>query len=453
MILNKRFYIFLSSIMLVTSVMYGGDFQIDGDDLKTIVVNPEKNTGLNNIFVVYDITRVSATYTTSSGNKPIWYRYSNLGGGYAEEIKGVEYSGNISTLSKVEGDMGYIIEDGDERYYCWVVNYKNHRLDLTSVVANDEQDCVSTNLLLSGTGESIKYYTINGQQKILNQQIKVIYNTLEWSDDLKVWNQVEVIETLESFDNTIYITPAPLCNTTFTVRGDCFLEEWDWIQEIVSETFYTNSVDAVTEAEQVQSDNEKSNQINIGTSGDLGGSAPADITFYAYTTDAVIHNEWQMTDDPEFENITYRFTTQDFNYVFTEEGTLYVRYVGSNSEGSCEVFGDTYTVTIGASELKCPNAFSPNASEGVNDEWKVSYKSIIEFECWIFNRWGVEVCHFSDPEMGWDGKYGGKYVMPGVYYYIVKAKGADGKEYKLNGDINILNYKESGNNSNGNDFE
>ena len=187
------------------------------------------------------------------------------------------------------------------------------------------------------------------------------------------------------------------------------MEQWNWIEEVESETFYTNSVDVVTEAEQIQSDNDKSNQINSGSTGDLGGSAPADITFYAYTTDAVIHNEWQMTNDPEFEDITYRFTTQDFNYVFTEEGTLYIRFVGSNSDGSCEIYGETYTVTIGASDLKCPNAFSPNASEGVNDEWKVSYKSIIEFECWIFNRWGVEVCHFSDPEMGWDGKYGGKY--------------------------------------------
>ena len=388
---NKRFYIFISSLVLITSYLYGGNFQISGDDLKTIVVNPEKNTGLNKIFVIYDITRVTATYTTDSGNRPIWYRYSNLGGGYAEEIKGIEYSGNMSTLANVEGDMGYIIEDGDDRYYCWVVDYKKHRLDLTGVVVNSEQDCGSTHLLLTGIGEPIKYYTINGQQRILDQQIQVIYNTLEWSDDLKVWNQIEVVKTLESYDNSIHITPAPLCNTTFTVRGDCFLEQWNWIEEVESETFNTNSVDVVTDAEQIQSDNEKSNQISSGSTGDLGGSAPADITFYAYRTDAIIHNEWQMTDDPEFENILYRFTTQDFNYVFTEEGTLYVRFVGSNSDGSCEVYGDTYTITIGASELKCPNAFSPNASEGVNDEWKVSYKSIIEFECWIFNRWGVEV--------------------------------------------------------------
>lgn len=442
----ERLLILLTLITLSVTSIDAGTFQISGDDLKVISVEPDKTTGLNKIYVVYDVTKVVATYTSNGTNSPIWYRYSNLGGGYAEEIQGIEHNGNVTSLKNIEGDMGYIIEDGTDRYYFWVVNYLDHRLDLKSVSPNNEQDCGSTNLLLTGSGDPIKYFTINGQQRILDQQIKVVYNTLEWNDESKIWEQVECEESFESFSSSIYITPAPLCNTIFSVRGDRFLEEWSWIQEVSSDIYYTNYIDARTEAIQVQSDNDKSNQINSGSTGELGGSAPADITFYSYVTDGIIHNEWQMTSDPDFEQITYRFTNQDFNYIFTEEGTLYVRYVGSNSDGSCEVYGDTYTVTIGASELKCPNAFSPNASEGVNDEWKVSYKSIIEFECWIYNRWGVEVCHFTDPEMGWDGKYRGKYVGSGVYYYIVRAKGADGKEYKLSGDINILNYNDRGNN-------
>jgi len=31
-------------------------------------------------------------------------------------------------------------------------------------------------------------------------------------------------------------------------------------------------------------------------------------------------------------------------------------------------------------------------------------------------------------------------VPPGVYYYVIKAQGADGKNYKLSGDINIVGY-------------
>ena len=40
-----------------------------------------------------------------------------------------------------------------------------------------------------------------------------------------------------------------------------------------------------------------------------------------------------------------------------------------------------------------------------------------------------------------DGKYKGKYVPAGTYYYVIKARGSDGRDYKLSGDINIINSK------------
>ncbi len=95
-------------------------------------------------------------------------------------------------------------------------------------------------------------------------------------------------------------------------------------------------------------------------------------------------------------------------------------------------------MNIGESKLECPNAFSPGASEGSNDEWKVSYKSIVSFDCHIFNRWGIEVAHLTDPSQGWDGRHNGKLVKSGVFYYVIQAEGADGKQYKLSGDINII---------------
>lgn len=94
------------------------------------------------------------------------------------------------------------------------------------------------------------------------------------------------------------------------------------------------------------------------------------------------------------------------------------------------------------SELTCPNVFSPGVSIGVNDVWKVSYRSIVDFHCWIFNRWGNKIIEFTDPAEGWDGTYHGKLVSPGVYYYVIQARGSDGKNYKLSGDINIIRYRD-----------
>ena len=46
----------------------------------------------------------------------------------------------------------------------------------------------------------------------------------------------------------------------------------------------------------------------------------------------------------------------------------------------------------------------------------------------------------TNPTEGWDGKYRGKLVPAGVYYYVIKATGADGVKYSRSGDINIINY-------------
>lgn len=99
---------------------------------------------------------------------------------------------------------------------------------------------------------------------------------------------------------------------------------------------------------------------------------------------------------------------------------------------------DEYTEAPDTSMLKCPNAFSPRNADGVNDEWRVSYKEIAEFRCHIFNRHGQQVATLTEPEQGWDGTYKGKKVAAGVYYYVIRAEGTDRKRYELSGDINLF---------------
>lgn len=417
-----------------------GSFTID-NRYNVIEIQPERATGLNKIFVIREAGKYSASFQADNSTENVkWYRYSNLGGGFAEEITDIVFDGSLSTCSTLEGDMGYIIECGTDRYYYWIVDYSRHVFDISQVSTGSEPDCFSNTLEVTGDARPIHYFSINGKQYTLSREIEIKYNTLEWDEENKNYKQTEATKTIESFDKTIVISPPAYCPTVFTVTGDRFLKEWNAAVSFSTPQIDCMAVECHTVAEQNENEEDKSNQINGGSSG-LGGSAPAEINFLAYTTDAVIHNEWQIASDMDFENIIYRFNQQDLNYTFREEGTFYVRFIGSNSDGSCEAFGETYTVEIGSSELKCPNAFSPGASEGINDEWKVSYRSIVEFECWIFDRYGVEMFHFDDPSKGWDGKYKGKLVKPGVYYYVIKAKGADGKKYKKSGDINILRFK------------
>ncbi|MDE7375366.1 MAG: gliding motility-associated C-terminal domain-containing protein, partial [Muribaculaceae bacterium] len=207
---------------------------------------------------------------------------------------------------------------------------------------------------------------------------------------------------------------------------------------VESDVYSAVGVEATTTATQEVRENDNEQKTDTDN---LGGSAPAVVHFHAAVTDAAIFREWQLARDAEFEIVDNRYQQLDLDYTFTESGVTYVRFVANNAAGTCEYAGDVYQISIGESALLCPNAFSPGASEGVNDEWKVSYKSIVKYECHIFNRWGKEMFSSTDPAIGWDGKQGGKVVPAGVYYYVIVAEGSDGKKYKLSGDINILKSK------------
>lgn len=448
----------IAGVMSCQSIVQASEMlQFQNSMLHPIEVVPDKSTGLDAIYVIYEMDRVNIRFTSSNPSGVRVYTYSNLGGGYAEEITNLKIDGDGVILSELSGDIGLIIDDNGKRYYYWIVNYLPYRYRLQSASPSDASDCEATVIDVDGFAPAIYYYTITGQRKVLSRDIIVTYHTQEWDDANREYVENQIEDVIEYFDDTIRISPAPLCYTPFIISGDKFLKEWNWGTEIETATFVPKAVSVMTEAvqdgisqegntigdESDSSSDTDSDDSSVGSNiikGDdsnLGGSAPADISFLAYVTQGVMHCEWQLSNDPEFENIDYRFNEQNLDYTFADEGTYYLRFIGSNSDGSCEAVSDTYVVSIGASELLCPNAFSPDG-DGVNDIWKVSYRSIIDFDCWIFDRYGSQIYHFSDPSSGWDGRRNGKVVKSGVYYYVITATGADGKKYKKSGDINIL---------------
>ncbi len=138
---------------------------------------------------------------------------------------------------------------------------------------------------------------------------------------------------------------------------------------------------------------------------------------------------------------------EDTEYNFTESGLTTVT-LKVMQEGEL-VSSAEFRVTISESHLEMPNAFSPNddhindiyGAKGVNSDDPNStghYKSIVEFHGYIFNRWGQKLFEWTDISKGWDGKYNGHPVKDGVYFVLVKARGADGIEYNIRRDINLI---------------
>ncbi|MDE6098321.1 MAG: gliding motility-associated C-terminal domain-containing protein [Muribaculaceae bacterium] len=432
--------------LIIISISLGCPVGMTGQLIVPAETRPMKveapaNTGLDGgIYVLPATAGVRITYKSDA---PVsWQRFSNLGAAYAEEIGDVSHDGREWGIVLDGGDIGIVATTGGVSHYYWFVDYASHRLELDGLGIASEQDCDRTSLVPYGSGDRIQYYTINGRSEVLSREIKIEYTSLVYNSDSGSYQPSPTTVSIPYLQETISVE-APLCDTEFHMSGDRFTSYWNEEQQVTSEQWHARAVSAETTAIQTERDvpNEQKD-----TEAQLGGSAPCEITFTAAVSDAAVFREWQISSDPEFGIVDYRYNELEIEHTFREQGTSYVRFIADNAEGSCEFVGPTYEIFIGESALRCPNAFTPFTSPGVNDEWRVSYKSLIDFECHIFNRWGTELFNTTDPSIGWDGKYGGKYVPAGTYYYVIRAEGSDGKKYKLSGDINIIGYH-GGNNS------
>ncbi len=182
------------------------------------------------------------------------------------------------------------------------------------------------------------------------------------------------------------------------------------------------------------------------------GSAPVTGRFTANPSDYegyVGSYTWHVyTSDKSWNDYLITRSGEDFEYTFTQSGTFIIelRATFTDANGLTVDYPEegttpsTFTVTVSESKLEMPNAFSPNG-DGHNDIYRAkqsTLQSIVEFKATIFNRWGQKLYQWTDPHGGWDGKYNGKTVKDGVYFVNVVAKGADGTEYKIRKDVNVL---------------
>ena len=134
-------------------------------------------------------------------------------------------------------------------------------------------------------------------------------------------------------------------------------------------------------------------------------------------------------------------------YTFDRAGEYRVTLEVSDRSGRCTNKDNSYKISITETVLEVPNVFSPESSPGVNDVFKVAHKSVVRFSASVFNRQGSLLYHWTDPNGGWDGKYRGRYVPAGAYYYVIEYTGTDGRTHRKSGDINVVRSNTYNNNS------
>jgi gliding motility-associated-like protein len=432
----------IALLMLLTASGGGAlqaQWRVSGGRYTPYLAEADAQSGLDEVAVVWGSAGLALSYTAASDEAMRLYRYT-LAGSESTEV-GAAQSGSVLTALNPEPGCGYWVEQGGRMIAAlWLVDYASLAdTELSLAVETEASNCDYTYLTLSGTIAPITYHAIDGRQHTLAREFAVGYTTLVWDEEHSAWVATDVTETKRANYNAITVD-APLCNTVFTFAGDQIRRAWGIPLSVSSSEYTAVAVDGQATAEQQV--REAGNELDKST-GDLSGSAPVDVTFTAWrTAPTASYGAWEFSRYAEFDVVDATFPDDRLEYSFDDEGTTYVRYIVSNADNSCEKVVATYTVSVSESSLQVPNVFTPDDPSGSNTVFKVAYRSIVKFDARVFNRWGRQLYHWTDPAAGWDGRVGGKTVPTGAYYYIIEAEGAGGKKYKLKGDINVIRTKQ-----------
>ncbi len=404
---------------------------------------------IDSVFVVDDAAQAKLSFQDTVTRTYSWYSYL-LGADNQTLIKADSAVLTTEIALLDAPSVGYhLVADSMPDKWIWVFQYDSLSLALDTIGVHDtlEDRCSAYQLELKYRAMPMQYDTLmhNKVPFEVERMIRLTYDSMYYADGNYVIKTVT-----DSIPLAVDITvPAPLDVTTYLIEGDQFAIAFDQMQSIESEPVEVYAVETNLEAS-VRIREEATNEGDRDTSTDkkLSGSAPLNIEILNHASPAAFFYQWCLSTDKEFNTCQIRSSEQDFRYTFEKHGTYYLRLQTTNSSPSdlpaqnC-LSEAVYTIEIVNSLLEVPNVFTPNG-DGRNDEFRVSYKSLISFDAKVYNVWGRLVYAWNDPAKGWDGTIGGVPAAEGAYFYVIEAVGADNDEegkpmkYVYRGDINLI---------------
>ena len=320
-----------------------------------------------------------------------------------------------------EHGEGYMVKVGAERSVFWVFDYEQLRPAITQVDA--ELSCSNTVLSLVGDIPAMTYSRLNGRRMAYERRCRVEYMDAMWNEGSEMWVD-SVAECELEFVNELTVGASPVV-TDFAIH-DLLAEQLDIALDTLRTPQYQPialKAHPITITTTRGKKGETSNEVNRPYEPDdvLNMSAPLEVLFKSNGLNAEYY-QWRLYKGSE---LMLTRSDAEHRYTFMEKGNYRAVVVVSNSD--CELDSVEFTISVSESMLLIPNVFTPNG-DGANDEFRVAYRSLKEFHCWVYNRWGHLVYEWTDPAKGWDGTIGGKPAAEGAYFYVIRALGTDADE-------------------------
>ena len=317
-----------------------------------------------------------------------------------------------------EHGEGYMIKVGGKRDIFWVFDYEQLRPAIAQIDA--EFSCENTVLSLVGTLPEMRYTRLNGQSAVYERMCRITYMDAMWDSSNESWMDSIVISEQE-FASTMTVGASPV-STDFAIT-DLLAEQLGLHTDTLYSPVYEPialKAHPVTITTTRGQQSQPSNEVNRPYTPDdvLNMSAPLEVLFKSNGLNADYY-QWKL-----YKGSDLMLTRSDaeHRYTFMDKGNYRAVVVVSNSD--CQLDSTEFAISISESMLVVPNVFTPNG-DGANDEFRVAYRSLKEFHCWVYNRWGHKVYEWTDPAKGWDGTINGRPAAEGAYFYVIRALGTD----------------------------
>ena len=164
-------------------------------------------------------------------------------------------------------------------------------------------------------------------------------------------------------------------------------------------------------------------------------------------TATIINPEISFT-NKSFDNYTNHWTFGDNGigsnvvnptYVYKDPGT-YTIWLYVATQYGCKDSTKKEVVITPEWSFYIPNAFTPSHTPGINDEFTGYAFNVIEFEMWIYDRWGVNIFYTNDIKRGWNGKVEGhpEICKQDVYVWKVRFKDINGGDHRKIGHVSLI---------------
>jgi hypothetical protein len=154
------------------------------------------------------------------------------------------------------------------------------------------------------------------------------------------------------------------------------------------------------------------------------------------TLDLVIH--------PEFEFRDTVFTTEPYlwpinNQTYENSGVYTETF---STDISCDSIHYLYLTIKNNTDIFFPNIISPDGANGFFTGYS-NNASVTIASLSIYDRWGnllftKENFPANDPQQGWDGKFSGSDVGPGVFIWLATIRMTDGRLETFSGDVTVV---------------